>query len=85
MHQLAYSNEERLQREYIAAQGENGAETVVNTWLDIAALPPGARAHLRVDLIGVLKRDLSDLELAELAAAAVGNQSFEDWLQNQEG
>ena len=91
MYQSSLSTEERLTEQYIAACGENGAETIVDTWMDGLeliddrwALDAGQRkARLRRDLIAALRVTMTDLELAGEAARLVGNATFEEFAEEQ--
>lgn len=70
--------------EYIVQFGENGAETIVQGWLDDCPL---SRETKRDELLPALLRalvstNLSELELAEWASKCMGGPTYEEWLDS---
>lgn len=84
-YQSAYSASEQQVQRYIAACGENGAATVADVMLDqwFGHLDAAAKSRIRIEIISVLTVELSRLEIAGAASAAVGGPSYEEWCEEQ--
>lgn len=88
MYQSAYTKDERLENEYIKAYGEKMAHTIAETWADpdnLVLHESHNRERRREVIVGAivaaLEANMSELEIAETAAAQVGNPDFEMYVE----